>query len=173
MRRDPVTALVALGGNLGHARHVDQGLERRFLKQIFGRFTDVDRLVADAFQIGIDLHHRKAGDGKYRQRHHDRTPPRRTERHAAVDRRHRKQRSEAADAAARRGDVVVEGAGGVEDACAVAHHVHAQQIVAEAVRLLGTEQPASEAHTALKTALVTQPDAMTPEVRERLAVFLN
>jgi 5'-methylthioadenosine phosphorylase len=49
----------------------------------------------------------------------------------------------------------------------------AQQIVAEAVRLLGTEQPASEAHTALKTALVTQPDAMAPEVRERLAVFLN
>ncbi|MBE0472644.1 S-methyl-5'-thioadenosine phosphorylase [Rhodoferax sp.] len=49
----------------------------------------------------------------------------------------------------------------------------AQQIVAEAVRLLGTEQPASEAHTALSNALVTQPDAMAPEVRERLAVFLN
>jgi 5'-methylthioadenosine phosphorylase len=48
----------------------------------------------------------------------------------------------------------------------------AQQVVAEAIALLGTEQPASEAHTALQNALVTQPDAMTPEVRARLAVLL-
>ena len=49
----------------------------------------------------------------------------------------------------------------------------AQQIVAEAIRLLGTEQPVSESHTALKNALVTQPDAMAPEVHERLALFLT
>ncbi len=48
----------------------------------------------------------------------------------------------------------------------------AQQVVAEAIRLLGTEKPASEAHTALQNALVTQPDAMAPEVRERLAALL-
>jgi 5'-methylthioadenosine phosphorylase len=49
----------------------------------------------------------------------------------------------------------------------------AQQVVAEAIRLLGAGQPASEAHSALKNALVTQPEAMAPEVRERLAVLLN
>jgi 5'-methylthioadenosine phosphorylase len=49
----------------------------------------------------------------------------------------------------------------------------AQQVVAEAIRLLGTEQPASEAHGALKNALVTQPDAMAPELRARLAALLN
>ena len=49
----------------------------------------------------------------------------------------------------------------------------AQQVVAEAIALLGVEQPASEAHTALQNALVTQPDAMTPEVRARLAVLLT
>jgi len=48
----------------------------------------------------------------------------------------------------------------------------AQQVVAAAIRQLGAEQPASDAHTALKNALVTQPDAMAPEVRERLAVLL-
>ena len=48
----------------------------------------------------------------------------------------------------------------------------AQQVVAQAVRLLGTEPPASDAHTALSSSLVTQPDAMTPEVRERLAALL-
>ena len=47
----------------------------------------------------------------------------------------------------------------------------AQQVVAEAIRLLGAGQPASDAHTALKTALVTQPDAMTPEVRARLSAL--
>ena len=49
----------------------------------------------------------------------------------------------------------------------------AQQVVAEAIALLGAEQPASEAHTALQNALVTQPDAMTPDVRARLAVLLT
>ena len=49
----------------------------------------------------------------------------------------------------------------------------AQQVVAEAIRLLGAEQPVSEAHSALKSALVTQPDAMAPELRARLAVLLN
>ena len=49
----------------------------------------------------------------------------------------------------------------------------AQQVASECIRLLGTEQPASEAHTALANALVTQPDAMTPEVRARLAALLG
>ncbi|MDH5205279.1 MAG: S-methyl-5'-thioadenosine phosphorylase [Hylemonella sp.] len=49
----------------------------------------------------------------------------------------------------------------------------AQRIIAETIRLLGQETPASEAHTALSNALVTQPDAMAPEVRQRLAALLN
>ena len=49
----------------------------------------------------------------------------------------------------------------------------AQRVVVEAIRLLGAEQPASEAHTALRNALVTAPEAMAPEVRERLAVLLT
>ena len=48
----------------------------------------------------------------------------------------------------------------------------AQRIAAEAIGLLGSEQPASEAHSALKNSLVTQPDAMADEVRARLAVLL-
>ena len=48
----------------------------------------------------------------------------------------------------------------------------AQRIVAEAIRLLGQEQPASAAHTALQNALVTQPEAMAPDVRQRLAALL-
>ena len=48
----------------------------------------------------------------------------------------------------------------------------AQQVVAEAIRLLGTGQPASLAHTALQNALITQPDTMAPEVRARLAALL-
>jgi len=50
--------------------------------------------------------------------------------------------------------------------------VRAQRVIAEAIRLLGSERPVSEAHTALQNALVTQPDAMAPEVRERLAALL-
>lgn len=49
----------------------------------------------------------------------------------------------------------------------------AQQVVAEAIALLGAEQPVSEAHTALQNALVTQPDAMAPDVRARLAALLS
>ena len=49
----------------------------------------------------------------------------------------------------------------------------AQQVAAEAIRLLGAEQPASAAHSALQHALVTQPDAMAPEVRTRLAALLS
>ena len=48
----------------------------------------------------------------------------------------------------------------------------AQQVVAEAIRLLGTAQPTSLAHSALQNALVTQPEAMAPEVRTRLAALL-
>ena len=49
----------------------------------------------------------------------------------------------------------------------------AQKVVAAAIRLLGAEQPASDAHSALKNALVTQPEAMAPEVRARLAALLD
>ena len=49
----------------------------------------------------------------------------------------------------------------------------AQKVIAEAIRLLGAEQPVSIAHTALQNALVTQPDAMAPEVRQRLAAILT
>ena len=48
----------------------------------------------------------------------------------------------------------------------------AQQVVAQAIAMLGAEQPTSGAHTALQNALVTQPDAMAPDVRARLAVLL-
>ena len=48
----------------------------------------------------------------------------------------------------------------------------AQRVIAHAIQLLGAQRPHSEAHTALQNALVTQPDAMTPEVRERLAALL-
>lgn len=49
----------------------------------------------------------------------------------------------------------------------------AQQVAAEAIRLLGAEQPVSEAHTALQNALVTQPGDMAPEVRARLAALIG
>jgi len=49
----------------------------------------------------------------------------------------------------------------------------AQRVIAETIRLLGSGLPVSEAHTALQNALVTQPDAMAPEVRERLAALLT
>lgn len=48
---------------------------------------------------------------------------------------------------------------------------HAQEIAAEAIRILGHETPSSAAHTALESALVTARDAMAPEVLERLQVF--
>ena len=49
----------------------------------------------------------------------------------------------------------------------------AQLVLAEAIRLLGAEQPTSIAHDALKNALVTQPDAMAPAVRQRLGALLT
>ena len=48
----------------------------------------------------------------------------------------------------------------------------AQRIAAGAIRLLGSEQPVSAAHSALQNALITQPADMAPEVRERLAALL-
>ena len=49
----------------------------------------------------------------------------------------------------------------------------AQKIVARAIKLLATETHISDAHTALQCALVTQPEAMTREVRARLEVILR
>ncbi len=49
----------------------------------------------------------------------------------------------------------------------------AQKIVAQAIKLLASETHTSDAHTALQSALVTQPQAMTREVRERLEVILR
>lgn len=49
----------------------------------------------------------------------------------------------------------------------------AQKVIAQTIRLLDAERPVSPAHTALQSALVTQPDAMTPEVRQRLAALLT
>ena len=48
---------------------------------------------------------------------------------------------------------------------------YAQQIAAAAVRMLGVEQPASAAHTALATSLVTQPADMAPDVLARLQLL--
>lgn len=48
---------------------------------------------------------------------------------------------------------------------------NAQHIAARAIELLGEERPVSDAHTALQHALVTQPEAMAPEVRARLEVL--
>jgi 5'-methylthioadenosine phosphorylase len=49
---------------------------------------------------------------------------------------------------------------------------NAQQIAAAAIRILGTERPASIAHTALASGLVTQPQDMAPDVRSRLSALL-
>ena len=49
----------------------------------------------------------------------------------------------------------------------------AQKIVAQAIKLLATETHTSDAHTALQSALVTQPEAMTRELRARLEVILR
>ncbi len=50
---------------------------------------------------------------------------------------------------------------------------HAQRIAAEVIKILGATRPASAAHTALQTSLVTQPEAMSDAVRERLAPLLR
>jgi 5'-methylthioadenosine phosphorylase len=53
----------------------------------------------------------------------------------------------------------------------MANAEHAQHIAAAAIRILGAEKPASDAHTALQAAMVTQPTSMSPEVFERLKVL--
>ena len=50
---------------------------------------------------------------------------------------------------------------------------HAQRIAAAAIGLLAAEMPVSAAHTAMQASLVTQPDQMSPETRERLRVILQ
>ncbi len=47
---------------------------------------------------------------------------------------------------------------------------YAQRVAACAIQLLGAEMPPSAAHSALQSALVTQPGAMAPEVLQRLRV---
>lgn len=49
----------------------------------------------------------------------------------------------------------------------------AQQVLAHAIARLAATWPASSAHTALQSALVTPPGAMAPEVRERLRPLLS
>jgi len=49
---------------------------------------------------------------------------------------------------------------------------HAQKIASAAIRILGTERPASIAHSALASGLVTQFQDIAPAVRERLAALL-
>jgi 5'-methylthioadenosine phosphorylase len=48
----------------------------------------------------------------------------------------------------------------------------AQHVLAEAIRLLGAEQPISLAHSAMQNSLLTPPNAMSPQTRERLAALL-
>ena len=45
-------------GDRRHARDVDQLLDRRVRRVAARRLGDVDREVADAFEIGVDLHRR-------------------------------------------------------------------------------------------------------------------
>jgi 5'-methylthioadenosine phosphorylase len=49
---------------------------------------------------------------------------------------------------------------------------HARRIAAAAIEILGAERPVSIAHSALASGLVTQPQDMAPEVRQRLAAIL-
>ena len=49
----------------------------------------------------------------------------------------------------------------------------AQQVVKHAIKLLACETRESSAHTALQSALVTQPEAMTADVLARLEVILR
>ena len=50
---------------------------------------------------------------------------------------------------------------------------NAQRIAAAAIRILGAELPPSIAHTALQSALVTNPTTMAPEVLQRLEAILK
>lgn len=49
---------------------------------------------------------------------------------------------------------------------------HAQQVLVGAINLISESLPESIAHTALGSGLVTQPEAMAPQVKERLDVIL-
>ena len=49
---------------------------------------------------------------------------------------------------------------------------HAQHIARAAVLLLGAERPASDAHTALATALISRPEHLQGAVRERVQTLL-
>ena len=49
----------------------------------------------------------------------------------------------------------------------------AQQVIKQAIKLLASETRESSAHTALQSALVTQPEAMTADVLARLEVILR
>jgi len=49
----------------------------------------------------------------------------------------------------------------------------AQKIIIQAIAMLGQERPISEAHQALASALVTQPEEMSVEVQERLKFILR
>jgi len=48
----------------------------------------------------------------------------------------------------------------------------AQRLLVAAIEALATERPESPAHRALDSALITQPDQMADEVRDRLALIL-
>jgi 5'-methylthioadenosine phosphorylase len=50
---------------------------------------------------------------------------------------------------------------------------HAQEIIATAIKILGTERPLSLAHNALSDALVTRPDSMLNITRDRLQAILE
>ena len=50
---------------------------------------------------------------------------------------------------------------------------HAQKIAVSAIQLLGKDLPSSAAHTALQQALVTQPDAMAPDLLKKLSILLR
>ncbi len=50
---------------------------------------------------------------------------------------------------------------------------HAQLVLARAIDLIASALPHSIAHTSLTSGLVTPPEAMTPQVRERLDVILR
>lgn len=50
---------------------------------------------------------------------------------------------------------------------------HAQRVLVKAISLISQAMPQSIAHSALSSGLVTSPDSMSSEVKERLNVFLQ
>lgn len=50
---------------------------------------------------------------------------------------------------------------------------NAQKVIRETVRRLGKDKPVSEAHSALKYAVITPPDKMPPETKKKLALLLE